>query len=154
MNSRSISTGASNRRDSLASFAVDEPESDKCAEDPNDGRQERKGLVGPPATTETPVCDTAPVEGVCTAASSVVDVVDQDGKGSEPGEGQEQVDRPVEETTGEGEQPEQGEEHGKAGDDLNVDETSQRPATAGLVVVEIGSYDACDDLRTLSMRLF
>ncbi len=95
------------------------------------------------------MCDSAPVERA--SAAGMVHPVDEEGEGGEPGTGQEQVEGPVVEAARKREKPQDGKEQGQAGDDFNVDEARERPAVARVVVVEVGSDDARDDLFACQM---
>ncbi|KAJ9646022.1 hypothetical protein H2204_000684 [Knufia peltigerae] len=123
--------------DLLASLAVDEPQSDDGAADPDDGRQEAKRLVGFPPSAISSVSNAAPVERVTAAVRPTVDVVHQDAESGEPSKREEKVDRPVEEASRERQQPQKAEEDGKRGDYLDVDEATERLAGAATVVVQV-----------------
>lgn len=49
------------------------------------------------------------------------DVVDEGAEGGEPGERDDDIEGVVHELAGEGEEPDQGEQHADGGDDLNID---------------------------------
>lgn len=89
--------------------------------------------------------DAAPVKGAA-AARGPVHVVDQQPKGGEPGEPEQEIDRPVVEAAGKGEQPEQAEEEGQRRDDFNVDEPREWLSAAAVVAVQVRANDAGDDL--------
>lgn len=104
------------------SVAADPVDANQCRDEPADGGQEGKGLVSlPRAAVVAPQADAAPVKGAAAAAAEPVDQQAEDG---EPGERDDEVDRPVDEATGEGEQPEEGQQDGEAGDDLGIDEAA------------------------------
>lgn len=111
---------------------------------PADGGEEGKGLVGlPAAAVDAAEADAAPVEGV---AAGVAEVVDEEAEGGEPAGGQQEVYGPVDEAAGEGEQPEQGEKDGQSGDDLGVNEAGELPGRLVVVChVEVVTGDTRDD---------
>lgn len=114
-------------------MAADPVQADDGRDEPADGRQEGKGLVGlPGAAVVAPEPEAAPVEGVAAGAA---EPVDEQAEGGEPAEGEEDVGRPVDEGPREGEEPEEGEEDREASDDLDKDEAAERPG--GLAVLGV-----------------
>ena len=91
----------------LASLTEREPDAHRGTDKPETGADESEGLSGAPLVAEAAVRDAAPVESRALAAG-VVDGVDEQAEGREPGEREEDVEGPVEETAGEGEEPEMG----------------------------------------------
>lgn len=81
--------------------------------------------------------DSAPIESVAAAVCPTIHIVNQDAECREPGEREEKIDRPMEEAGCERQKPEESEKDGDGGDDFDIDEASQRRATAGSVVMEI-----------------
>lgn len=119
------------------------PDAQQGRDEPADGRQESKGLVGlEGAAVVAAQADAAPVEGVAAAAAEPVHEQAEDG---EPGERDDEVDGPVDEAAGEGEQPEERQQDGNAGDDLGVDEPAQGPGRLPSAGVQVVSGDTCDD---------
>lgn len=112
---------------------ADPVEADDGRGEPEDGRQEGKGLVGlPGAAVVPPKPEVAPVER--TAAASA-EPVDEQAERGEPGDREEDVGRPVDEGAREGQQPEQGEQDREAGDYLDIDEAAEIPG--GLAVLGV-----------------
>ena len=58
----------------------------------------------------------------------------------------------MDERAGEGEQPDDGEEDGQAGNDLGVDEAAQLPGRRALGVVEVLAGETCDDGRECQLE--
>lgn len=115
------------------SAAAGPPDAKHGRDEPADGRQEREGLVGlPGAAIVAAEAKAAPVEGSAAAAA---EPVHQETKDGEPGGRDDEVDRPVDEAAGEGEQPEDRQQDGDARDDLSVNEAAECPgrlASAGV----------------------
>lgn len=105
--------------------AADPVDADQGRDEPADGRQEGEGLVGlPRAAVVAAEAEAAPVKGVAAAAAEPVHQQAEDG---EPAERDDEVDGPVDEAAGEGQQPQERQQDGEAGDDLGVDEAPQCP---------------------------
>lgn len=74
----------------------------------------------------------APVEG---GAAAVAEPVHEQAEGGEPADGEEDIGGPVDKRAREGQQPEEGQQNGQAGDDLDKDEAAQGPG--GLAVLSV-----------------
>jgi len=99
-----------------------------------------------PLAAVTPVRETGPVP--YTPTRELVDIVDQDPEGGEPGGADEQVEGVMKELGREGEEPDEGEEDGDGSDDFDVDLAPLRTDAVFVVLVqEVGVY-AEDDRRT------
>lgn len=121
------------------------PDAQKGRDEPADGRQEREGLIGlPGAAVVAAEAESAPVKGVAAAAAEPVHEQAEDG---EPGERDDEINGPVDEAAGEGEQPEERQQDGDAGDHLGVDESAQGPGRLPPAGVQVVSSDTCDDGR-------
>lgn len=126
-------------------MAANPIEAEHGRDEPADGGQEGEGLVGlEGAAVVAAEADAAPVEGVTAAA---VEPVHHQAEGGEPAGRDDEVDGPVDEAAGEGEQPEEGEQDGQPGDDLGVDEAAQGPGRLSFVGVQVVSGYTCDDAR-------
>jgi len=112
--------------------SVHDPQADSGAGEPEDGAQEAEGLARSPAVAEAAVGNPVPVEDTA-AAAMVAEGVDEEAERGKPGEREHQVDGPVDEATGEGDEPDQGENNGEAGYDFGVDKACLGP---GVGVVE------------------
>lgn len=89
---------------------------------PANSAQERKRLIRlPRPTVGTTEAQVRPVKGAATAA---VEPVDEQTERDEPGDGEDEVGGPVDEASGKGKEPDDGEEDGEAGDDFGVDEAA------------------------------
>lgn len=103
---------------------------------PADGREEGESLVRfPRAAVVAAEAEATPVKGVATATSKPVHQQTKDG---EPAERDDEVDGPVDEASGEGEQPQEGQQDGEPRHNLSVDEAAQGPGglpSAGVKVV-------------------
>lgn len=132
--------GSSSR---LLGVLADPAQAQQGRDEPADGGQEGKGLVGAPgAAAGAAEAQAAPVEGA--AAADAAELVDEQAERGEPAGRQDEVGGPVGEAAREGEQPQQREQDGQAGDDLGVDEAREVPR--GVVrVVEVVARDAGDD---------
>lgn len=114
-------------------------------DEPADGRQEGEGLVRlPGAAVGAAQPEAAPVEG---AAAGAAEEADEQAEGGEPAGGEDDVGGPVCEGAGEWEQPEEGEQDGQAGDNLDEDEAAQGPGGPAVLGVQVVAGDACDDGR-------
>lgn len=109
----------------VATVAAGEPDANKGRRKPEDGRQEGEGLSGSPAVAGAAVGDPTPVKGA--GATGAAGEVDEQTEGGEPAERHEDVDGPGDEAAAEGDQPDETQQHGQAGDDEGVDEASMRP---------------------------
>ena len=158
----------------LASLTEREPDPHRRTHKPETGADERKRLGRAPLVAEAAVGNAAPVESRALAAGAVEDI-DEEAEGGEPGEGEEDVEGPVEDAAREWEEPvgeggwlvgggaeagglvgmkgegevglsEDACEDRDAGDDFGVDEAFLGPG-GGAGVVEIGADCACDYLE-------
>jgi hypothetical protein len=102
---------------------VEHIEAQNCAGEPEAGAQEGKGLVGLPLAACVVVIQAAPLEG--TAAVDLVDPVDEDTEGGEPGSGHDQIEGVMHECRSEWKKPDQREQSAQGGDDFSVDSASQ-----------------------------
>lgn len=126
-------------------MAANPIEAEHGRDKPADGGQEREGLVGLEGAAVVAVeADAAPVEGVTAAA---VEPVHQQTEDGEPAGRDDEVDGPVDEAAGEGEQPKEGEQDGQPSDHLGVDEAPQGPGRLSSVGVQVVSGYTCDDGR-------
>lgn len=127
-----------------------EPYPHQGAGEPEDRAEEAKRLTRFPAIAFAPVHDAAPVEHA--AAGMRAEIVDQQAEDREPGRREDEIDGPVHEAAGEGEQPEEREEDGKAGGDFGVDEAGLGPrGRVGRVpAMEVGADYPGNDLKRAS----
>lgn len=122
---------------------TDPVHSQQRRDEPADGTKEGESLVRlPGATVGATEAQTGPIKGAATAA---VKPVDEQTKGDEPGDGEDEVGRPVDEAAGKGEEPDDGEEDGQAGDDFGVDEAAECPAGLVVGLVEVVACDTRDN---------
>jgi len=84
---------------------VDEVDAKQSTDEPEDGTEESECDIGFPALAESLVGDIAPVEDGTTVKRA--DEVNQQAKRHNPHNEERQVDGPVDEATGKGEQPEE-----------------------------------------------
>lgn len=92
---------------------------------PADGRKEGERLIRlPRAAVGAMDTEIGPVEGAAAAATKPVD---EEAEHGEPGDGQDEVNWPVDERAREGQQPEDGQQNRQAGDDLGIDEAAEVP---------------------------
>jgi len=98
---------------------VEHPHAQERTSEPQNRRNEAEGLGRLPLIALATVLEAGPVKDA--AAIDLVDVIDQHGEGSEPGGGEEEVNRVVHEGGGEGQQPDEAEHDGDDGDDHGVD---------------------------------
>ena len=131
------------RSGSGSPVAADPVDAQDGRDQPQDGTEEGERLVGLPGravvVAET---DVAPVEG---ATTGVAEPVDDQAEGDEPADRDDEVSWPVNEAAAEGEQPDDGQEDGQAGDDLGVDEATQLPGRGTLGIVQVLAGEASDD---------
>lgn len=116
--------------------------------EPADGRQERKRRVRLPRCTAVAAeAQMAPVKDV--AAAAVAEKVDEQAKDDEPGDGEDEVGRPVDKGAGKGQQPEERQEEREAGGDFDVDEAAEGRGGAVALEVEVvacyAGYDGGED---------
>lgn len=124
-------------------MAADPVDAEQRGDEPQDGAEEGKGLIGlPGGAVVVTEADVAPVEG---GAAGVAEPVDDEAESDEPADGDDEVGRPVDEAAAEGEQPDDGQEDGDAGDHLGIDEAAQLPGRGALGVVQVLAGEASDD---------
>jgi len=122
---------------------VEHPHAQECTSKPQDGGNKAKSLGSLPLIALTAMFQASPVEDATTI--NLVDVIDEDGKGGEPGSGEEEVDGVVHEGRGEGQQPDEGEHDGDDGDDDGVDFAAKGPNVLRVVQMQEEGEDAHDD---------
>jgi hypothetical protein len=147
--------------------SVDEPESNEATCQPEDGRQEGERDIGLPFLAGALLCDIAPIEdaaavertdelffmleaaenkGYDTLVASAY--IDQKTESNDPSNEQEEIHRPVDESSRERKEPEQCKQYGQTCDDFGVDEARSGPGALAPGVVEIfagqTSYDGCE----------
>lgn len=110
---------------------------------PEAGRNEAERLRRlPPSAVTTPL-DSTPVKRV--AAVDLVDPVDKDAEGREPGSGHEQVEGIVQHAAGRRDQPDQRGENRERGDDDGIDLTTLRSSSVLVVLMKEVGHKAEDD---------
>ncbi len=95
------------------------------AGEPEHGRQEGEGDSGLPPLTRALLGNIAPSPDA--TAPEGTDEVHEQTEGNHPQDEQDQVDDVVDHGGGEGNEPDQGEEHGEAGHDFGIDKALLRP---------------------------
>jgi len=135
----------------LALVVANPEESENGRHEPADCRQEGKGddCLPVAALVYSSEVDALPVEDV---AARSLKSLDNQAKGNKPTDGDEEVDGPVDEAAGEGEQPEEREKDGKASDDFSVDEACLFHGAGALDGMEVGAIDTSDDAGKDQLR--
>jgi len=116
-------------RVAVAELVVD-VETQKRRRKPEASADKAERLSSLPLATKRTVRKPTPTPNATTR--QLVDVVDEGAEGGEPGGRDEEIQGVVHEVAGEGEEPDQGEQHADGGDDLDVDFT---PSGADVVFV-------------------
>lgn len=114
------------------------------ADKPADGAQEGKGDDGLPLSARSSAVevDAVPVKDIPAA---VIQPVNKQAEGDKPGHADDKIDRPVDEGTAEGEQPDDGEQDCEAGDHFGVDEAPEVPRAGALDRMQVVAVEACHD---------
>lgn len=117
-------------------MAMHPVDAQECRDQPADGREEDECNVRFPlrAGVARVDRDARPVKNI---AARPVKPVDQKAKRDKPQDRDEQIGGPVDEAAGKGEQPDDGKQNGKAGDNFGIDEATLVPgrgATDGMKV--------------------
>jgi len=112
-----------------------DPETKGSADKPEDGREEREGDISLPFLASAASSNITPIKD--RAAIQWANKLDHETECNEPGNRQQQVDGPVDEGPGEGEQPEESKQYRERGDNFGVDE-----AAFGPVVIALARYAA------------
>jgi len=122
---------------------VEHPHAQERTGKPQNRRNEAKRLGRLPLVALSTVLQPGPVKDA--TAINLVNVVDQDGEGGEPGGGEEEVDRVVHEGGGEGQEPDEAEHDGDDGDDHGVDFAAEGADGLRVVQMQKPGYDSHDD---------
>lgn len=112
------------------------PETHDGTGKPEDRAQEGERLARLPSVAYTTPGDPCPVEDAAVAVGAVREV-DKEAEDREPGGAQDEVGGPVNEATGEWQQPDDREEDGEACDHFGVDEAGTGPGVGGVITVEV-----------------
>lgn len=126
-----------------AVLAESEPDAHNAGDEPDKGGNESKSLSSLPATTGVTTQKAVPVPNA--SAVELVNGVDEDTEGGEPGEGEDNVNWEQEEAERAGNQPEQGQQYGYASDDFGVDPSRLRPGIDVVELVEVVTDDTGND---------
>lgn len=135
-----VGTSGSHR----ASMTADPVDSNQSANKPADGTEEGKSDVRLPlgAGSRAVERNAAPVEDISARA---IQPIYHQAKGNKPHDRDDEVGRPVDEGAAKGEQPDDGQEDGKAGHHLGVDPPPMLPGRGTFRRVEVLARQAGHD---------
>lgn len=125
--------------------SVDIPNAEEGAGKPEDRGEEGKSNISLPSLANALLGDIAPIKD--GTAVEGTDKLNREAEGNQPSDKEKKIDWPVDESTSEGDKPEEREQYRKRGNGFSVDEATFGPISVALVPdgVEIIASDTSDN---------